>query len=125
MLGKIRAELGAVSDRAEVDRRALFFVHEPAWKPFDVQVYDEFVSVSLFCVFFLSSGPLEQAIKKFTTQRIALGNEMVASISSLFISAGLYILQQCGSTKDVKRNFEENTERSLNLKKKKARKTLL
>ena len=28
------------------------FVHELAWKPFDVEVYDEFVFVSLFRVFY-------------------------------------------------------------------------
>ena len=40
-------------------------------------VYDEFVFVSLFRVFLLSIGPLEQAIRKFTTQlRTAQGNEM-------------------------------------------------
>ena len=53
-LGKICAEFGAISDRVDVDRRALIFVHELAWKLFDVEVYDEFVFVSLFRVFLLS-----------------------------------------------------------------------
>ena len=75
-LGKIRAEFGAVSDRADVDRRALIFVHELAWKPFDVEVYDKSVFVSLFRVFLLSISPLEQVIKKISTQRTAQGNDM-------------------------------------------------
>ena len=46
-----RIEFGDVFDRADIDRRALIFVHESAWKPFDVEVYDEYLFVSLFRVF--------------------------------------------------------------------------
>ena len=33
-----RVKFGAVSNREGVHRRALIFVHQPAWKSFDVEI---------------------------------------------------------------------------------------
>ena len=127
MLGKIRAEFGVVSDRADVDRKALIFVHEPAWKPLDVEVYGEvygeFVFVSLFRGFFLSSCPPEQTIK--SSPRKGQCKETRWHGLDIFVKASVLNCTTAMPLDERRGTGTENTERSLNLKKKKTRKTLL
>ena len=113
-LGKICVEVGAVSDSADVDQRALIFVLEPAWKSLAVEVLDEFLFVSLLRVLSLLIGPLERAIKSLPHEDQPKETRYLASIYSSWKQCWT-ILQRYRSTNSGTLNTARP--RRLNLKK--------
>ena len=105
-VGHICAEYGAVSDRADVDRPALVFVHEQGFIEI-IRMMSLSSGVSLFRAFSLSSDPLERAIKspshkeqpKETRRRLASTGLLQGS------NAGDNT-ERYGSTKDVAQEIQ-------------------
>ena len=101
-VGQVCVEYGAVSDRADVDRRALIFVHEQGFMEIiQRRSMMNLSSFSLFRVFSLSSDPLERAIKVHHTKNSPRKRD--AWPRRVFFKAAMleYNTERYGSTKDV------------------------
>ena len=126
-LGKIRAEFGAVSDRADVDRRTLIFVLELEWKSFNVEVHINLWWIRLrFIVSCFSpvDWPTRTSNKKVHhAKNTPRQRDGMAAISSSRHQC-LTVQQRCGSTKDVVQEFRIRN-RVWTWRKKKAWKILL